>query len=152
MNARDHDRVGSMLNPPHLGELIRESKDEVGCNVTETADAPRLRTRNTLAPAQRQEGVYPPTWHWRSKTSAREPPVHWMRMQASYEHAQARLRAGDHRSGESPRGMPDVLLWPRERERAGRPGRVPDLTGVAPSGMAHGGAFSRSAWNRPPPI
>ncbi len=26
-----------MLNPPHPGELIRESMDEVGWNVTETA-------------------------------------------------------------------------------------------------------------------
>ena len=25
-----------MLNPPHLGEMIRESMDEVGWNVTET--------------------------------------------------------------------------------------------------------------------
>ena len=33
----DDDRVGSMLNPPHLGELIRESMEEVGWNVTETA-------------------------------------------------------------------------------------------------------------------
>ena len=31
------DRVGSMLNPPHLGELIRESMEEVGWTVTETA-------------------------------------------------------------------------------------------------------------------
>lgn len=29
--------MGAMLNPPHLGELIRESMDEVGWNVTETA-------------------------------------------------------------------------------------------------------------------
>ncbi len=31
------DRVGPMLNPPHLGELIRESMDDVGWNVTDTA-------------------------------------------------------------------------------------------------------------------
>ena len=31
------ERVGPMLNPPHLGELIRESMDEVGWNVSETA-------------------------------------------------------------------------------------------------------------------
>ena len=31
------DRVGAMLNPPHLGELIRESMEEVGWSVTETA-------------------------------------------------------------------------------------------------------------------
>ena len=27
----------AMLNPPHLGELVRESMDEVDWNVTETA-------------------------------------------------------------------------------------------------------------------
>ena len=37
MNDIASDRVGPMLNPPHLGELIRESMDEVGWNVTETA-------------------------------------------------------------------------------------------------------------------
>ena len=31
------ERVVAMLNPPHLGELIRESMDEVGWNVTQTA-------------------------------------------------------------------------------------------------------------------
>ena len=30
MNETARDRVGSMPNPPHLGELIRESMDETG--------------------------------------------------------------------------------------------------------------------------
>ena len=30
MGDDDGDRVGSMLNPPHLGELIREGMKEVG--------------------------------------------------------------------------------------------------------------------------
>ena len=37
MNEGNSERVGPMLNPPHLGELIRESMDETGWNVTETA-------------------------------------------------------------------------------------------------------------------
>ena len=37
MNDIANDRVGPMLNPPHLGELIRESMDDAGWNVTETA-------------------------------------------------------------------------------------------------------------------
>ena len=37
MNDRDNKRVGPMLNPPHLGELIRESMEATGWNVTETA-------------------------------------------------------------------------------------------------------------------
>ena len=30
MNDIANDRIGPMLNPPHLGELIRESMDDVG--------------------------------------------------------------------------------------------------------------------------
>ena len=37
MNHVANDRVGPMLNPPHLGELIRESMDDACWNVTETA-------------------------------------------------------------------------------------------------------------------
>ena len=37
MNDTANDRVGPMQNPPHPGELVRESMDEVGWNVTETA-------------------------------------------------------------------------------------------------------------------
>ena len=37
MNDTANDRVGPMQNPPHLGELIRESMDDVGWNVTKTA-------------------------------------------------------------------------------------------------------------------
>ena len=37
MNDIVNDRVGPMLNPPHSGELIRESMDDAGWNVTETA-------------------------------------------------------------------------------------------------------------------
>ena len=37
MNGTDGERAGPMLNPPHLGELVRESMEDVGWNVTETA-------------------------------------------------------------------------------------------------------------------
>ena len=44
----DSQRVGPMANPPHLGELIRESMEDVGWSVTETAL--RLRCeRGTLS-------------------------------------------------------------------------------------------------------
>ena len=38
MNDIASDRVGPMLNPPNLGELIGESMDDVGSNVPETAE------------------------------------------------------------------------------------------------------------------
>ena len=37
MNDFANERVGPMKNPPHLGELIRESMDDLGWTVTETA-------------------------------------------------------------------------------------------------------------------
>ena len=37
MNDIASDRVDPMQNPPHLGELIRESMDEMGWNVTRIA-------------------------------------------------------------------------------------------------------------------
>ena len=37
LDASEAGRVGRSLNPPHLGELIRESMDDAGWNVTETA-------------------------------------------------------------------------------------------------------------------
>ena len=86
MNDIASERVGSMRNPPHLGELIRESMDDVGWNVTETAA--RLGCeRGTLSRLLNgKSGV--------SATMALEDigwgtADHWMRMQASYELAQA---------------------------------------------------------------
>ena len=38
MNENSSERVGPMLNPPHLGELIRENMEEAAWNVTETAE------------------------------------------------------------------------------------------------------------------
>ena len=95
------DRVGSMLNPPHLGELIRESMDDVGWNVTETAE--RLGC---------ERGTLSRLLHGRAGVSARMALAleeigwgtadHWMRMQASYELAQARRdrAAAERRAGE----------------------------------------------------
>ena len=37
MHDTVNDRVGPLQNPPHPGDLIRESMDDVGWNVTETA-------------------------------------------------------------------------------------------------------------------
>ena len=82
-------RAQPMLNPPHLGELIRESMEETGWNVTDTAvhlgcDRGTLsRVLNGKAGvsanmARALEGI-----GWGTAG-------HWMRMQASYELAQAR--------------------------------------------------------------
>ena len=98
MNDIANDRVGPMLNPPHLGELIRESMDEVGWNVTDTAA--RLGCdRGTLSRLLNGKAGL-------SATMALEDigwgtADHWMRMQASFELAQARRdrAAAERRSG-----------------------------------------------------
>ena len=55
MKESSSERTGSMLNPPHLGELIRESMEEVGWNVTETADHwMRIGASYELAQARRE--------------------------------------------------------------------------------------------------
>ena len=101
MNDIANDRVGPMLNPPHVGELIRESMDEMGWNVTETAE--RLCCeRGTLSRLLNgKAGVYA------NMALALEDigwgtPDHWTRMQASYQLAQARRdrAAAERRAGE----------------------------------------------------
>ena len=78
-----------MVNPPHLGELILESMGEVRWNLTEKAGHLRCDRGMLSHLLQRNAGV-----------SANMALVleaigwgtadHWMRMQASYELAQAR--------------------------------------------------------------
>ena len=89
MRNNDGKRAGPMLNPPHLGELIRESMEEVGWNVTETAA--RLGC---------ERGTLSRLLHGRAGVSANMALAlegigwgtadHWMRMQAGYELAQVR--------------------------------------------------------------
>ena len=84
------ERVKPMLNPPHLGELIRESMNVKGWNVTKTAA--RLGC---------ERGTLSRLLNGRAGVSAKMALAlegigwgtadHWMRMQASYELAQARL-------------------------------------------------------------
>ena len=83
------DRVGPMLNPPHLGELIRESMDDVGWNVTETAE--RLGCeRGTLSRLLNGKAGVSANMALALEDIGWGTAEHWMRMQASYELAQAR--------------------------------------------------------------
>ena len=84
MNDVNSERVAPMPNPPRLGELIRESMEEVGWNVTETAA--RLgcergalsRLLNGKAGVSAKMALALEAVGWGSAD-------HWMRMQASYE-------------------------------------------------------------------
>ena len=100
MNNVANDRVGPMLNPPHLGELIRESMDEVGWNVTETAA--RLGCeRGTLSRLLNGKAGVSANMALALADIGWGTAEHWMRMQASYELAQARRdrAAAERRAG-----------------------------------------------------
>ena len=94
MNDVNSERVAPMPSPPHLGELIGESMEEVGWNVTETAA--RLgcergtlsRLLNGSAGVSTKMALALEAVGWGSAD-------HWMRMQASYELAQARRAGGE---------------------------------------------------------
>ncbi len=89
MNDIENSRVGPMLNPPHLGELIRESMDEVGWNVTETAV--RLGCeRGTLSRVLNGKAGVSAKMVLALEDIGWGAADHWMRMQASFSLAQAR--------------------------------------------------------------
>ena len=103
MASTDDERVRSMLNPPHLGELIRESMEEVGWTVGETA-----------ARLNRERGTLSRVLNGRAGVSAKMAMAleridwgtadHWMRMQAAYELAQARRQQAARAHGPMGRG------------------------------------------------
>ena len=90
MNVSEHERVGPMLNPPHLGELIREGMEEAGWNVTQTAIQLHCergmlsRLLNGRAGLSANMALALEDIGWGTAD-------HWMRMQASYQLARARL-------------------------------------------------------------
>ena len=89
MNKIDNKRVGPMLNPPHLGELIREKMEEVGWSVTETAA--RLGCeRGTLSRLLNGKAGVSANMALALEDIGWGTADHWMRMQASYDLAQAR--------------------------------------------------------------
>ena len=91
METRDGERVKFMPDPPHLGELIRESMEELGWNVTETAA--RLRCeRGTLSRLLNGRAGLSAGMALALEDLGWGTADHWMRMQAGYELAQARRR------------------------------------------------------------
>ena len=100
---REHaagDRVRPMLKPPHLGELIRESMDDVGWNVTETA-AHLGCERGTLSRLLNGKAGVSANMALALEDIGWGIAEHSMRMQASYELAQARRdrAAAERRAG-----------------------------------------------------
>ena len=101
MNDIASERAGPMRNPPHLGELIRESMDDVGRNVTETAA--RLGCeRGTLSRLLNGKAGVSANMALALEDIGWGTAEHWMRMQAAYELAQTRREreAAERRAGE----------------------------------------------------
>ena len=98
MNDIANDRVGPMQNPPHLGELIRESMDDVDWNVTETAERLGYERRT---PSRLLNGKSGGSASMALEDFGWGTAEHWMRMQASYELAQAHRKriAAERRAG-----------------------------------------------------
>ena len=89
MTGTDDERVRPMLNPPHLGELIRESMEEVGWTVGETAT--RLNCeRGTLSRVLNGKAGVSAKMALALEGIDWGTADHWMRMQVAYELAQAR--------------------------------------------------------------
>ena len=89
MNDRDSETVDPMLNPPHLGELIRESMEASHWNVTETAA--RLGCeRGTLSRLLNGRAGVSANMALALEEIGWGTAEHWMRMQASYELAHER--------------------------------------------------------------
>ncbi len=88
-NGSGSECVGLMLNPPHLGKLVRESMDEGGWNVTETGS--RLGCeRGTLSRLLNGKAGVSANMALALEALDWGTADHWMRMQASYELAQVR--------------------------------------------------------------
>ena len=78
-----------MLNPPHLGELIRESMKETRWSVTETAVHLGCE-RGTLSRLLNGKAGVSANMALALEAIGWGTAEHWRRMQASYELAQAR--------------------------------------------------------------
>ena len=95
MTSTDDERVRPMLNPPHLGELIRENMEEVGWTVGETA-AHLNCERGTLSRVLNGKAGVSAKMALALEGIDWGTADHWMRMQAAYELAQARRQ---HKTG-----------------------------------------------------
>lgn len=81
------DRIGPMANPPHLDELIRESVNGAGWNVTETKA--RLGcVRGTLSRLLHGRAGVPANTAPALEDIGRGTAEHWMRMRAGHGLAQ----------------------------------------------------------------
>ena len=81
----------AMRNPSHPGELIRESMEAKGWTVTQFAQHLGV-ARNTLSRLLNGRASVSPRMALALERVGWSDAEHWVRMQGSYDLAQARLR------------------------------------------------------------
>ena len=81
-------------NPSHPGELIRESMEAKGWTVTQCAERLGV-TRNTLSRLLNGHAGVSPTMALALERIGWSDAEHWVRMQGSFDLAQARRRTQD---------------------------------------------------------
>ena len=91
MKNRNAPRVKRMPDPPHLGELVRESMDAAGWTVTETA-AQLGCTRQTFSRLLNGRTGISPAMALALERIGWSNAAFWVRRQAHYDLAQERLR------------------------------------------------------------
>ena len=80
-----------MHNPPHPGSMVRDSVEAVGWTITECAD--RLGVaRNTLSRLLNERIGISPAMARALERIGWSNANHWLRLQASYDLAQKRLK------------------------------------------------------------
>ena len=81
-----------MKNPPHPGRLIKGELDELGVSIAEAASVLRI-TRQQLYRITKGESAITPDMALRLEKAIGSTADFWLRLQMSYDLAQARLRA-----------------------------------------------------------
>jgi len=81
-----------MKNPPHPGGIIKDCLDELGLSVTEAAKVLDV-TRPTLSRIINSRSAISPEMAIRLSLAFGSTPEMWLRLQAAYDLAQARLSA-----------------------------------------------------------
>ena len=83
-----------MKNPPHPGRGLKADFDELGLTTAQAAEALGI-SRNQLHRVVSGQSDISPELALRLETVIGSTAETWLRMQASYDAAQVRLRAGD---------------------------------------------------------
>ena len=84
----------AMKNPPHPGEGLRDELDALGLPVSEAADAVGVSRQHLYAIISGISRISP-EMALRLEKALGISAIHWLRLQAAYELAQARLREPD---------------------------------------------------------